>query len=103
MKRHKVTFEESAMRHCSLRLTNCGGPTSHGLDGYACEDCLAYIASRFADVQSLSELPCGYCAMIPTFVGVRGSPICEACTQKGLMAARHYYTLHGGDAEGHST
>jgi hypothetical protein len=98
MEQRTLTFKESALRKCSLRLTNCCGPTAHGLDGYVCENCLAYIAAQFAAGQSLSELTCGYCGKTPTFAGVRGIPICESCAQKGLRATRSWYSLHGEGA-----
>jgi hypothetical protein len=98
MERRLLTFEESVQRQCSLRLAMCGGPTSNGVDGYVCENCLVYIAGQFTNGQSLSEQRCGYCSNNPTFVGVRGAPICQSCARQALTAARHWYYVRGDGA-----
>ncbi len=86
-------------RPCSLRLTACGGPTASGLDGYACENCLAYVVRQFAEGGGHGEQRCGYCGCGPTYVGVRGAPICESCARQGLTAAQHWYTLRDKPAD----
>ena len=91
MDRVKLTFDESVGRPCALRFTDCGGPTASGLDGYACENCLEFVVSRFKADQIESEQLCGYCGGGVAFAGERGQPLCLGCAQKGLEAARRWY------------
>jgi len=95
MNRRKLTFEESVQRTCSLRLTNCGGPTAHGVGGYACENCLAHILTQFSDDQRLSRQRCSHCGNSPTFVTSNSTAVCESCTAQGLAAARRWYNKEG--------
>ena len=95
MTRRRLSFEESCGRPCALRLTACGGPTSHGLDGYACENCLTYVVSQFDMGPDLRNERCGYCGKGPTYVGDRGVPICESCAKTALRTTRAWYDLPG--------
>ncbi len=93
MTRRRLSFEESCRRPCALRLTECGGPTASGLDGHACENCLAYIVSQFGMNQGLRDERCGYCGGRPAYVGDRGAPMCETCAKSVLKATRSWYNL----------
>ena len=91
MDRVKLTFDESVDRPCAVRFTDCGGPTASGLDGYACENWLAFVVGRFETHVVEGEQPCGYCRGGVAFAGDRGQPLCRACAEKGLDAARRWY------------
>ena len=90
--RRRISFEESCARECALQLTGCGGPTVHGVDGYACENCLAFIVAQFERGENLGMERCGYCGSSPTYAGVRGVPVCGSCSRRALDTARWWYT-----------
>ena len=93
MKRRQISFDESCGRPCALRLTQCGGPTASGLDGYVCENCLTYIDEKFESGKATGNEPCRYCSETPTYTGVQGGAICGPCTKKSLDAAKYWYEL----------
>jgi len=94
--RVKLTFDESLGRPCALRFTDCGGPTASGLDGYVCENCLAFVVSRLNGDQIEGEQHCGYCGGGAAFAGVRGQPLCLDCAQRAPEAARSWYAFGAG-------
>jgi len=61
MERERITYEESCVRECSVHLAACGDPTAHGLDGYSCENCLAFVASKCDAGEASLRESCGYC------------------------------------------
>jgi hypothetical protein len=99
MKRRAISFRESCERPCSLRLSSCGGPTASGLEGYACENCLSFIVQQFDLGLATGAERCGYCGSDPTYVGIRGVPLCGPCAQDGLQTARSWYRKMVGGAE----
>ena len=92
MDRRQVTFKEACARSCAIKLTECGGPTVSGLEGYICENCAAFLVTQIESGIGLSNQPCSYCGSQPTHKTIGQIFVCQACSMKALETAKRWYT-----------
>lgn len=93
MERRRLSLDESCARECSYRITQCCGPTVHGLSGYACEACLEYIVHRLAQGMASDTLRCSYCATSPAYADHLPEAVCAGCAEQALRTTRSWYEL----------
>ena len=90
MNRQKVTFEESCKRPCTLRIGSCGGPTVHGLNGYACENCIRRAIDKLNENHETSMQSCSYCGKAPSYQHQQINT-CKECFEKALKSIEQWY------------
>jgi hypothetical protein len=96
--RESISFEESCSRSCALILTIAVDLPPSGLDGYACENCLAYVVEQLKSDAATEGERCGYCGSDSVYVGARGVPICVSCAKRALQTSRAWYERRGNQA-----
>ncbi|HYW77537.1 MAG TPA: hypothetical protein VFA48_13120, partial [Gammaproteobacteria bacterium] len=81
MNRRRLTIEDAISRECALQLTDCGGPTASGLEGYICENCAEYLLTQIKEGIGLGSDPCSYCGSVPTYNTISQFCVCQSCAR----------------------
>ncbi|MBA6231497.1 hypothetical protein H4J55_00185 [Colwellia sp. MB3u-22] len=89
MSNSAITSEESSARSCSVKMSNCSGPTVSGLHGYTCESCLEEIYHLFSSGAIFNDI-CSYCGSNKAVDLGKSGKICQECVGKGLSICKNW-------------